>query len=71
MEPSPSVVVVVPGDTLWDLAERSLRRAGGPPPADAQVAVAWPQWWAANREAVGDDPDLLLPGTVLVPPPPA
>ena len=71
MKSGPSVVVVVPGDTLWDLAERSLRRAGRPPPADAQIAVAWPQWWAANRDAVGDDPDLLLPGTVLVPPPPA
>ena len=70
--PSPApitaaAVVVEPGDTLWSLAEASLR-SSGTPPTDRQVAQAWPRWWAANREAVGDDPDLLLPGTVLRPP---
>jgi hypothetical protein len=63
------VVVVQPGDTLWSLAEVSLRRSGTASPPDRQVAQAWPRWWAANREAIGDDPDLLLPGTVLCPPP--
>ena len=60
-------LVVRSGDTLWSLAEASLRSAGTRP-TDRQVAQAWPRWWAANREAVGDDPDLLLPGTVLRPP---
>jgi nucleoid-associated protein YgaU len=62
-------VVVRPGDSLWSLAEAALRRDGTGAPTTRQVAQAWPRWWAANREAVGDDPDLLLPGTVLRPPP--
>lgn len=61
-------VVVRPGDTLWSLAEAALRTAGTASPSDRQIAQAWPQWWAANRGSVGDDPDLLLPGTVLHPP---
>ncbi|WP_298992088.1 LysM domain-containing protein [uncultured Pseudokineococcus sp.] len=57
-------VVVVRGDTLWDIARRHL-----PPGADdAEVAAAWPAWYAANRAVVGDDPDRLLPGQRLVPP---
>jgi len=65
----PAVVVVQAGDSLWSLAEAALRSAGTADPTDCQVARAWPRWWAANREVVGDDPDLLLPGTVLRPPP--
>ncbi len=30
----------------------------------------WRHWYAANREVVGPDPDLLLPGQRLRPPPP-
>ncbi|MEJ5866140.1 LysM domain-containing protein [Pseudokineococcus sp. 5B2Z-1] len=57
-------VVVVRGDTLWDIARRHL-----PPGADdAEVAAAWPAWYATNRAVVGDDPDRLLPGQRLVPP---
>jgi hypothetical protein len=61
-------VVVQPGDTLWGLAEQAHERRHGATPTDQQTAAAWPSWWAANREAVGDDPDLLLPGTALQPP---
>lgn len=60
-----AVVVVQPGDTLWGLAEQGLRRTGVPAPTDAQVAQAWPSWWSANRDVIGDDPDLILPGTSL------
>ena len=67
MQPS-AAIVVQPGDTLWDLAARSLRTSGKAPTA-AQIAATWPRWWAANREAVGDDPDLLHPGTSLTTPP--
>ena len=28
----------------------------------------WPRWYAANREVVGADPDLLVPGQQLAPP---
>ena len=63
--PGDRAVVVRPGDTLWDLAERSLP-AGA---TAAQVAARWPVWWSANREVIGDDPDLLHPGQALQAPP--
>lgn len=63
-------VVVHPGDSLWALAEQHLA-ARGQSTTDAAVARAWPTWWAANRDAVGDDPDLIQPGTRLTPPPAA
>ena len=62
-------VVVQPGDSLWALAEQGLAARGHADPSDAEVAQAWPAWWSANREVVGDDPDLLHPGTTLLPPP--
>ncbi|MEX2291076.1 MAG: LysM domain-containing protein [Mycobacteriales bacterium] len=62
-------VVVRPGDSLWRLAAQDLRRRGGAAPSNAEIAQAWPSWWAANREAVGDDPDVIQPGTRLTPPP--
>lgn len=67
--PPTESVVVQPGDTLWDLAERSLQEAGDDAPSDTEIAQAWPSWWSANREVVGEDPDLLQPGTRLSPPP--
>jgi resuscitation-promoting factor RpfA len=63
-------VVVRPGDSLWRLAEHDLQRRTGQRPTTAQTAAAWPSWWAANREAVGDDPDLIHPGTPLAAPSP-
>ncbi len=59
-----AAVVVEPGDTLWDLAAERLPRAA----TDAQIAAAWPSWWSANRQVIGDDPDLLHPGQRLRPP---
>lgn len=57
-------VVVHRGDSLWSIAARHL----GEQATDADVADAWPRWYAANRELIGEDPDLLLPGQVLVVP---
>jgi hypothetical protein len=60
-------VVVRPGDTLWSIAAARL-------PADASnadVAAAWPRWYAANRAEIGPDPNLLLPGERLRPPQPS
>jgi nucleoid-associated protein YgaU len=54
-------VIVRPGDCLWRIAARSLGRAATP----AATAAAWPMWWAANRTAIGDNPDLLRPGLRL------
>jgi hypothetical protein len=57
-------VVVLRGDTLWSIAARHL----GPDATDAEIAHEWPRWYAANRTVLGDDPDLLLPGQVLLAP---
>jgi nucleoid-associated protein YgaU len=60
----PAAVVVRPGDTLWAIAARSLPEGA----ADAQVARACARWHAANRDVVGDDPDLIFPAQRLTPP---
>jgi LysM domain len=53
----PEVVVVRPGDTLWDLA-----RAGLPPDTDdATVAARVGEIHRANRAVIGADPDLIRP----------
>jgi nucleoid-associated protein YgaU len=57
-------VTVRRGDSLWTIAERHLGAAA----SDAEVARAWPRWYAANRTVIGDDPDLIRPGMQLVPP---
>lgn len=61
LRPAPAELVVRPGDSLWALAEAWL-----PPTAtDAEIDRAWRRLWAANREAIGPDPDLILPGSQL------
>ncbi|MGH8825299.1 MAG: LysM peptidoglycan-binding domain-containing protein [Jiangellaceae bacterium] len=62
--PTPADVMVVNGDCLWTIAAHAL----GPDATDAEIAAAWPRWYARNRAVVGADPDLLIPGTVLRPP---
>jgi hypothetical protein len=52
------------GDALWDIAARHL----GPQASAAEIARAWPRWYAANRHVIGADPDLLMPGEVLYAP---
>src|SRR3954452_19778181 len=59
--------VVRPGDSLWEIAARHLKAHGGSPSPDA-IGRAWPAWWAANREVIGRDPDLIIPGQHLDPP---
>jgi nucleoid-associated protein YgaU len=58
---APAEVVVRRGDSLWSVAARHL----GHDASDAEIARAWPAWFEANRDVVGDDPDLLRPGQVL------
>jgi resuscitation-promoting factor RpfA len=57
-------VVVRRGDTLWHIAGRHL----GPEADAAAIAMEWPRWWHANRDVIGPDPDLILPGQLLRPP---
>jgi len=59
-------VVVLRGDTLWSIAARHL----GPEAAGAEIDAEWPRWLAANRDVIGGDPDLILPGQLLRPPAP-
>ncbi|NHA69518.1 LysM peptidoglycan-binding domain-containing protein [Phycicoccus flavus] len=54
-------VVVRRGDSLWVIAARHL----GEGASDAEIAEEWPRWYAANRDVVGPDPDVVRPGQVL------
>jgi LysM domain len=54
-------VVIRRGDTLWDIAARAL----GTHATAAEIATEWPRWYAANRDVIGADPDVIHPGTVL------
>lgn len=59
-----TVVVVEPGDSLWRIAAAQL----GPGARDEQIDAAWRSWFAANRDVIGSDPDLIEPGQRLHPP---
>lgn len=54
-------VVVTPGDSLWAIARSSLGESAD----DADVAAATRALYLANLERIGDDPDLIFPGTTL------
>jgi hypothetical protein len=55
------ILVVRGGDSLWSIA-----RALSPPDAsDGAVAAMVARLYAANRSVIGDDPDLIYPGTLL------
>ncbi len=67
--PDPSTleadVLVRPGDSLWLIAAQRL----GPDCSEAEIADAWPRWYAANERAIGPDPSVIQPGQVLHAPP--
>lgn len=52
--------VVRPGDSLWSIADSHPE-----PGTSASVHERWQAIWQANRDVVGDDPDLILPGQAL------
>ena len=57
----PAEVRVSPGDSLWELAADELGAA-----AEAEdVERRWREIYAANRDLVGADPDLIRPGQRL------
>jgi len=57
-------VVVLRGDTLWSIAARHL----GPGATAAEITAEWHRWLSTNRDVIGADPDLILPGQELLPP---
>jgi hypothetical protein len=61
----PGEVSVRAGDSLWSLAAVQL----GPFASDVDIATAWPRLYQANRQVIGENPDVLLPGQVLRLPP--
>lgn len=58
-------VAVLAGDSLWDIAAHAM----GPGASDVEIAMQWPRWYEANRAIIGQNPDVLLPGQILQPPP--
>lgn len=53
--------VVRPGESLWSIAAADL----GPRAGVGAIDAHWRAVYAANRAAIGDDPDLIGVGTVL------
>lgn len=51
--PVAGVHVVVPGDTLSEIADQ------------ARIKGGWPALYKVNKRVVGDDPDLIMPGQRL------
>ncbi len=63
-EPALGNVTVRPGDCLWSIAASHLHSTA----TDAEIAASWRAWYDANRDVVGADPDLILPGQLLTAP---
>jgi hypothetical protein len=61
----PAPITVRAGDSLWSIAASGL----GPGAEEAEIDAAWRALYAANREAIGSDPDLIRPGLDLEPAP--
>ena len=57
-------VVVLRGDTLWSIAASRL----GPGATAAEITAEWHRGLAANRDVIGADPQLILPGQELLAP---
>ena len=57
--------VVVWGDCLWAIAARRL----GPDAGNTAIDATWRAIYALNRDAIGDDPNLIFPGLHLALPP--
>lgn len=58
---TPADHIVRPGDSLWTIAASAL-----PPDTPAAgIAQASTDWFTANRDIIGDDPDLIHPGQSL------
>jgi LysM repeat protein len=63
----PERLMVYPGDSLWSISQRHL----GPQASPQQTANEAEQIFELNRDRIGDDPNLLMPGEKLLLPSPA
>ena len=60
-EPPPARITVTAGASLWSIAKAAL-----PDQADnAEITAAWHAVHRANPDRIGNDPDLIFPGTTL------
>ncbi len=57
-------ITVKRGDNLWNIAKDHLPTGA----SNAEINREWHRWYDANRQVIGDNPDLILPGQVLRPP---
>jgi nucleoid-associated protein YgaU len=64
-DPTPAMVRVRAGDSLWSIAEERL----GPHASVAELADYWHRIYDRNVDMIGPDPDLILPGQPLEVPP--
>ena len=67
LPPTAGTLTVRPGDDFWSLTEALVRLQTGRPPRDHEIIGPWRRLIEANRDVLTDpdDPNLLLPGTVL------
>lgn len=61
-ESADGTYVVRPGDSLWCIARRYLEAELGPSPSSADIDRFWRRIYDHNRDVIGADPDLILPG---------
>ncbi|WP_022868122.1 LysM peptidoglycan-binding domain-containing protein [Schaalia vaccimaxillae] len=62
LAPQSSNIVVQEGDSLWSISAQIL----GPDVSPEDINQYWPQLYQANLATIGDNPDLIHPGQVLV-----
>ena len=58
---APAAITVRAGDSLWSIAAARL----GPGADISEIDAAWRELYAANRDVIGSDADLILPGLDL------
>lgn len=56
--------MVQTGDSLWSIAAAHLPDGAN----TADIASEWPTWFDLNRDVIGANPDLILPGQELANP---
>lgn len=64
-QPAASTYEVRRGDSLWCIAATTLAARTGERPTSGDIARFWPTIHQENRDVIGDDPDLILPGQRL------
>lgn len=60
-EPRPARITVTNGASLWSIAKAALPDQA----RNAEIAAAWHAVHRANPDQIGNDPDLIFPGTTL------